>query len=147
MKISVDIEQIENALDDNFLKPSELLQEVVPRVDEIVISGITNREQIEIVDFIIPFKSDLTINLNNYQPIEQIDRFSFENRVEYGFEHQKILVKFDRVEEVSGQFNFSTGIGINELRVYKTKNAIDATEIQEINIIENPSNIILNFEY
>jgi hypothetical protein len=146
-KISVDIEQIEDALSNNFLKPSELLEEIGPKVDEIIIPGVENREQIEIVDFVVPYRSDLTINLNNFQPIEQVDQFIFTNRVEYGFENQKIMVKYGRTETLNEQFSFTTGIGINKLKISKFKNAIFETETQEVEITETPSNMVLNIEY
>lgn len=146
--VSVEIDPIENALSDIFLKPSELLPQTVPSVNEIIIPGVDNREQIQIVDFTVPFKSDLTVRLNNFQPIESVDNFRFRCDVQYGFENQKFSVNFDETEQVNQEFNFVTGIGANSVRIFKIKNGSSMNgETQEVVVTDNPSNITLDFEY
>jgi hypothetical protein len=146
-RISTNIEEIENSLEDDFLKPSELIQQIAPQVNETIISGITDRSTIEIVDFIVPFKSDLTVRLNNFLPIEDIDKFQFESTLEYGFREQFFPINYDRAVDLNDEFNFNTGIGLNKVKIRKRKNGVFSTETQEVNITENPSNIAIDFEY
>jgi hypothetical protein len=147
-RISLEVDPIENSLDGIYLKPSELAHHTVPRFNEIIISGVENRNQIEIVDFIVPFKSAMTVHLNNFEPIENFDNFQFRCDVQYGFENQKIPIYFGEAEQMNQEFNFTTGIGINSVKIYKVKNGlIDYGETQEVIISENPSNIILEFDY
>lgn len=146
-RILAEIEQIENSINDNFVKPSEIIPQVAPRVNETIISGITDRSTIEIVDFIVPFKSDLTVRLNNFLPIEDIDKFHFESTVEYGFREQFFPINNDRAVTLNDEFSFNTGIGLNKVEIRKWKNGIFFTETQEVNITENPSNISIDFDY
>ena len=147
-RVSVKIDPIENALNDDFLKPSVFQPHILPDINEIIIPGVNNREQIEIADFIVPFKSDLTVRLNNFQPIESVDNFRFRCDVQYGFVNQKFLVNFDETEQINQEFNFVTGIGANSVRIFKIKNGSSMNgEPQEVIVTDTPSNITLDFEY
>ena len=147
-QITIDIEKVESLLTDNFLKPSELLQEIVPTVNELVISGVVNRnEPINIVDFTVPYKSNLTVNLNNFEPPLQYDLFGLTNHVEYGFENQKMLTTFENVNQLNTEYNITTGIGNNELEIRKVKNGSITRETEIVMINSSPSNLILTYEY
>jgi len=86
--------------------------------------------------------------LNNFQPIEDVDDFRYQCKVQYGFENQKFPVQFGEAEQVNQEFNFVTGIGANSVRIFKVKNALVVNgEMQEVVITDNPSNITVDFEY
>jgi hypothetical protein len=147
-RISVDINSIENSLGNDYLKPSELIPETAPSVNEIIIDGINNRDPIEIVDFIVPLKSDLTINLNNFQPVGLADRFGFNCKAQYGFADQKFPVIYQETSQINSQFNFVTGQSENTVNVFKIKNNMVEPNIrQNVNITSNPSNQELSFDY
>jgi hypothetical protein len=147
-QILVDKVKIENSLTANYLKPSELLQEIVPKIEEIIIPGIENRNEIiNVPNFKVPYKTDLTIKLNNYISVVPTDSFGFEHRVEYGFENQYILCKNENSTGLNSIFNFTTAIGNNRVRIFKWKNNVDTYLVQDISLTTNPSNQIVEFEY
>lgn len=147
-QVIIDKEKVEAALSDDYLKPSDLLLEIVPQVEEIFLPGIEHRNDIiNVPNFIVPYKTDLTVKLNNYIPITETDQFGFIHRVEYGFENQFILCTNNRAVEQNSQFTFKASVGNNRVRVFKWKNNVDSNEIQDINLSTIPSNQVLNFEF
>ncbi len=147
-KITIDTLKVQSSLSNAFLKTNEMPKEILSRTDNIVIEGFQTRpETINVIDYIVPFKTDLTINLKNFEPIIDNDLFGFESRVEYGFREQMALTMSVNANSANTQFNIITGTGENAIKVRKIKNGSLSNYNETIIINETPSNISLDFEY
>jgi hypothetical protein len=147
-KITIDTLKVQSSLSNEYLKTKEIQPDILSKTDNIIIEGFESRpETINVVDYIVPFKSNLTINLNNFEPIIDYDLFGFESKVEYGFRNQKVLTKSANANSVNTHFNVITGIGENEIKVRRIKNGEATYSTETIMINESPSNVSLNFEY
>lgn len=147
-KITIDTLKVQSSLSDAYLKTNEIPSNLLSRIDNTVIEGFQNRPQtINVVDYIIPFKTDLTINLNNFEPVIDFDLFGFESKVEYGFRNQKVVTMSENANNANTQFNIITGTGENEIKIRRIKNGSASNSTETIIINETPSNITLDFEY
>lgn len=147
-KITIDTLKVQSSLSNDYLKTMEIQPDVLSRADNTVIEGFKTRpETINVVDYIVPFKTDLTINLNNFEPIIDYDLFGFESKVEYGFRNQNVITMSANAHSTNTQFNIITGIGENEIKVRRIKNGEVTYSTENIIITETPSNVSLNFEY
>lgn len=147
-KITIDTLKVQSSLSNDFLKTSEIQLDILSRTDHTILEGFNTRPAtINVVDYIVPFKTDLTINLKNFEPIINHDLFGFEAKVAYGFRNQNALIRSANANNINSQFNLITGTGENEIKVRRIKNSEVTYATENIIITETPSNVSLNFEY
>lgn len=153
--LTLDEYKIENSITNEFYKPSELVNQVSPRINECSFSDIENRSQIKTIDYIIRYKTNLTVNLNNFNSTNTFDQFGIGNRIPYGFQlnNNRFLTK----QNTDTGFGYSNGFnstiiipsvyGVNYFRVIRFKNGLDEGT-NEIITINNPNtNPPLNYSY
>jgi hypothetical protein len=147
-EIAIDKAKVENSLSDAYLKPSELTQEVFPRLERVTIPGIENRNEIIMApNFIVPYKTDLTITLNNFVPAVPSDYFGFKHRVEYGFENQFILCKIEHATGANATFNFPAAVGNNKIQVITWKNNVNSYPVEDVLLTTIPSGQAFEYDY
>ena len=153
--LTVDESKIENSITNEFYKPSELVNEVAPRINECLIPNLVSRTQITNIDYKIPYKTYLTVNLNNFNLTTPNDQFGIGNRIEYGFQvgYNRFLTK----QTTSQGFGYANGLnttltvpgvfGENYLTIYKFKSGLVDNILQTITINNPNTNPPLNYSY
>lgn len=147
-KITIDTLKVQSSLNNEFLKTNEIQKDILTRTANIVIEGFPTRpEIINIVDYIVPFKTELTINLHNFEPVIDYDLFGFESKVEYGFKNQFALTMSENANSTESQYHVITGRGENIIKVRKIKNGQFTDFTENVILTGTPSNVSLDFEY
>jgi hypothetical protein len=154
-QLTIDENKIENSITNDFYKPSELVNEVAPRINECFIPGLKNRSQITNIDYKIPYKTTLTVNLNNFNFTSPNYRFGIGNRIEYGFQtgYNRFLTK----QSTDSGFGFANGtntiitvpsvFGQNYFRIIRFKNSLDESTNETV-LVNNPNtNLPINYTY
>jgi hypothetical protein len=153
--LTVDESKIENSITNEFYKPSELVNEVAPRINKCLIPNLVSRTQITNIDYKIPYKTYLTVNLNNFNLTTPNDQFGIGNRIEYGFQvgYNRFLTK----QTTSQGFGYANGLnttltvpgvfGENYLTIYKFKSGLVDNILQTITINNPNTNPPLNYSY
>jgi hypothetical protein len=146
--VRVDEKKIENSLTNEFFKPSEL----VPNSNEYFVQNLTNRTQVINMNYKIPLKTTLTVNLNNFNPITKNDSFIVRNLIEYGFEtdYNKFFTKSSNdgyANGINSTIIIPSVFGENELKIFKVKNNI-VENINQIIRVNNPNTTnTLSYDY
>jgi len=155
LHLTIDENKVENSITNEFYKPSELVDEVAPRINEYFFSDLENRSQIKTIDYKIPYKTNFVVNLNNFNSTNQDDKFGVGNRIEYGFQsgYNKFLTK-----QATGQgFGYANGLnttitipgvfGENYLSIYKFKSGLVDISTETITVNNPNTNPPLNYSY
>ena len=144
--LTIDESKIENSITNEFYKPSELVNQVAPRINECLIPNLENRTQITNIDYKIPYKTNLTVNLNNFNITTPNDQFGVGNRIAYGFqvENNRFLTK----QNTDTGFGYANGVnstivipsvyGENYFRIIRFKNGLDEGANETI-LVNNPN--------
>ncbi|WP_162127665.1 carboxypeptidase-like regulatory domain-containing protein [Flavobacterium phycosphaerae] len=143
--LTIDENKIENSISTNFLKPSDIYQGDYEDNNIHFIPYLTNRTQIITTDYKIPYKTNLTVNLNDFIPTTSNDLFGVGNAIRYGFENE---YRFLTKQANNQGYGFSNGTnatflvpavyGENHLKVYKFKNGLQEY-IDDIIMVTNPN--------
>jgi hypothetical protein len=150
--LRVNTEKIESTLTNNFYKPSDLVNELASKINEYLIPNLTNRSQIINIDYKIPLKTNLIVNLNDFNPILSNDYFRIDNRIKYGFEsvYNKYFTKPTNngyANGVNSTINVPCIFGVNEFKIIRIKNNI-LDQTNEIINVNNPNtNSPINYTY
>jgi len=153
--LNADENKIENSLSNDFYKPSEIVGEVAPASNEYLIPNLTNRSQIINIDYKIPYKTSLIVNLNDFNQTNPNDQFGVGNRIKYGFESD--INRFLTKQSADTGFGYGIGtnstltipsaFGENYLSIYRFKNGL-VEYTNETVIINNPNtNSPLTYTY
>jgi hypothetical protein len=153
--LTIDENKIENSITNEFYKPSELVNEVAPRINECSFSGLENRTQITTIDYKIPYKTNFVVNLNNFNLTTPNDLFGVGNRIGYGF--QRGYNRFLTKQTTSQGFGYANGLnttltipgvfGENYLTIYKFKSGLVDNILETITINNPNTNPPLNYSY
>ncbi|WP_445712259.1 hypothetical protein [Flavobacterium sp.] len=153
--LTLDENKIESSITSEFYKPSELVNEVAPRINECSFSDLENRNQITTIDYRIPYKTNFTVNLNDYNLTTPNDRFGVGNRIEYGF--QRGYNRFLTKQSTATGFGYADGLnttliipavyGENYLTIYKFKNGLVDNVFETITINNPNTSEPLNYSY
>lgn len=153
--LTVDENKIENSISSEFYKPSNLVNEVAPRINECLIPNLENRIQITNIDYKIPYKTNLTVNLNNFSLTTPNDKFGVGNRIEYGFQvgSNRFLTK----QSTDSGFGFANGtntiltvpsvFGQNYLTIYRFKTGLVDNVFETITVNNPNTNSPINYAY
>ena len=154
-RLTIDENMIESSITNEFYKPSEIVNQVSPTINECTFSDIENRTQIKTIDYKIPYKTNFVVNLNNFNLTTPNDRFGVGNRIEYGFQlgNNKFLTK----QNTSNGFGYANGLnttltitgvfGKNYLTIYKFKSGLVDNVLETITINNPNANPPLNYSY
>lgn len=153
--LTVDKNKIENTLSQVFYKPSELVNEAAPQINELIIGELNDRNQVINSDYKIPYKTTLQINLNDFNPTSANDRFGVGNKINYGFSSN--FNKFLTKQTDNTGFGYAIGLkttivlpsafGENNLRIFRFKNGVIDDTLETVNV-ENPNtNQPLNYNF
>jgi hypothetical protein len=153
--LTIDQNKIENAITSEFYKPSELVNQVAPNINECIIPNLENRTQITNIDYKIPYKTNLTVNLNNFNSTNPNDRFGVGNRIPYGF--QLDINRFLTKQNTDTGFGYANGVnstiiipsvyGENNFRVIRFKNGLDEGTNETIQVNNPNTNLPINYTY
>lgn len=151
--IKVNIQNIEDGLSTEYIKPSDLIL-VSESISTYTIPNLENRNPINIVDYKVPYKTSQSVNLNNFNPTTGYDYFAIGNLIKYGFESEghEYLSKqsgngYSYAVGQNTTVNLTSAFGVNELKILKFKNYILEETFETINI-ENPNqNVSLDYSY
>lgn len=105
--LEVDRERIESAVGAAFYKPSELMDEVGPGLSSCVLQ-VHDRTEVITTDYKIPYKTSLTVNLNDFSPVTPNDWFAVANRIPYGFQQEFVQEFLPKVANSTG-WSYATG--------------------------------------
>lgn len=147
--------KIENSITNEFYKPSELINEVAPKINKCSFSDLENRRQIVTMDYRIPYKTTFTVNLNNFNLTTPNDKFGIGNRIQYGFQkgYNRFLTKqssnkgFGYANGVNSTLSIPSVFGENYLTIYKFKNGLVDNTLETITINNPNTNPILNYSF
>ncbi len=143
----VDVATIQALLTDEFIKPLDFVR-TYPDQFEGGIPPVSSRdERIDVPDFVVPFKSTITIRLNNFNNSAQTNLFEVTNVIEYGFANKNLFLDRIQATNMSEEFELKARVGKNDVRIQRNKNGQYSEEIMVVDIPSNPSNVILDFEY
>ena len=152
--LNVDGNKIENSLSGAFFKPSELVDEN-GEINQYFIPDLTNRAQIINIDYRIPYKTNITVNLNEFNPTTPNDEFGIGNRINYGFQSE--FNRFFTKQSTETGFGYCIGLnttliipatfGENYLSIYRFKNGL-ADSTNDVIVVDNPNtNPSINYSF
>ena len=149
--LTLDSNKINDVLDDTYLKPNVMLSKNTK--PEVVFYSILERNQDFINDFIIPKKGNVSIKLNNFNPIQEGDYFKATIKYSYSFLNDN-WITYQDYDGIYGYANKSPTIinvetilnGNIHLQISKKKN--DMVENVEFEFeLDNPNVYQLEFNY
>ncbi|MGG8497886.1 hypothetical protein ACQY1Q_15850 [Tenacibaculum sp. TC6] len=150
LELRIRYDNIEVSLTNNFLKPSDFSKYLNTEYDVYRIKNITNKEVTLEIDYFIPYKSKKsTIALNNYNPINEHDGFSFWLYFPYGFpnNYKVPIIKERFANTTNNTFSFKSIVGKNRLFVTKKKNGVTEKIEEEIEILNKNDSLNLIYNY
>ena len=155
--LTVDEYKIENSITNEFYKPSELVNEVVPKINEYYIPNLVSRTQVTNVNYKIPYKTNLTVNLNDFNLTTANDEFGVGNSIKYGFQGAEDANRFYTKLSTNKGFGYANGskttltipsvFGENYLNIYKFKGGLVDHTFETITINNPNTDPPLNFFY
>ena len=153
--LTIDETKIENSITNEFYKPSELVNELAPKINECLIPNLENRTQITNIDYKIPYKTNITVNLNNFNLTTPNDQFGVGNRIPYGFQvgYNRFLTKqytetgFGYANGLNTTLTIPSAFGENYLTIYKFKSGLVDNVLETITVNNPNTNPPLNYSY
>jgi len=150
--LQADEPKIESLLTNEFYKLSELVSVSGIQSNEYIISNLTNRNQITTIDYKVPYKTNLIVQLNNYSPISTNDYFGVGNIIKYGFQsdfnifYTKVSNSgFGYANSFNTTINLPSVNGENSIRIIKSINNSSTSTDQIVNLTS--SNQEITFTY
>ena len=139
-ELIVNTDDIENQLDEVFIRQSDLGTELFPTRNRYSINNILTRNEIFEIDYMIPFKaSNLEVSLQNFTPTQDNDYFLYNLKVPYGFPDNFIKpIQVERfAQNLNNTFRVQGILGKNQLEILRIKDGETLQPIREEVIIEN----------
>lgn len=143
--LTVNAETIENAVSDQFYRPSEIANDY-PGNHMLVIGDLLERNQVYVADYLIPRKTTLTVNLTDFVPTSTTDQFGVGNRIRYGFNRDLYIIQpatgdpFVMSTATNATFTVPAVFGDNTLGIYRFKTGLSETEYNEV-FVDNPNTV------